>query len=371
LEGKRKETAIMGMKMQVLDKVIVINLGISLWSGRKKLKPEDLKGVNLPPDKLASLGSKRVYDPEALNVFANLKAKAERACLKVGTRFLSGYAIPEDNVPALLVELAEIGEEYACEKTAFLNKYQSTLNEWIVEAGEWANIIRAAVETEEAVSEKLSFGFTPFRVGPCAIENENEDADTLAQDLLSNQVNGLAGQLLKEIGLAARQAFEASFKGRTEVTRKALRPFVSMRDKLKGLMFVAPQEIVGMLANINAALDAIPKSGPITGAPLMGLIGVLTELGDIDGFVQAKGSIAEADEEQINLFTGDAVVSSKPTPSKKVRTRTKTKSAEPTVTLPANTDQVDAEDWTEQVETPEVVIIPEPAQSGQTASWFY
>ena len=361
----------MVMKMEVLDKVVVINLDISLWSGRKKLKPEDLKGVNLPPDNLASLGSKRVYDPEALNVFANLKAKAERACLKAGTRFLSGYAIPEDKVPALLVELAEIEDEYAREKTGFLNKYQSTLTEWIVDAGEWADIIRTAVETEEAVSEKLSFGFTPFRVGPCAIENENEDADTLAQDLLENQVNGLAGQLIKEIGLAARQAFEASFKGRTEVTRKALRPFVSMRDKLKGLMFVAPQEIVGMLTNINAAIDAIPKSGPITGAPLMGLIGVLTELGDIDGFVQARESMDEADEEQINLFAGDAVVSPNPTPSKKIRVRRKTKSAEPTVTLPANTDLVDTGDGPEQEETPEVVIIPDPEMSAQPTSWFW
>lgn len=362
----------MSMKMQVLDKVIVINLDISLWSGRKKLRPEDLKGVNLPPDKLASLGSKRVYDPEALNVFANLKAKAERACLKAGTRFLSGYAIPEDKVSALLVELAEIGDEYAREKGTFLNKYQSTLSEWIVEAGEWADIIRAAVETEEAVSDKLSFGFTPFRVGPCAIENENEDADTLAQDLLENQVNGLAGQLLKEIGLAARQAFEASFKGRTEVTRKALRPFVSMRDKLKGLMFVAPQQIVGMLTNINAAIDAIPKSGPITGAPLMGLIGVLTELGDIDGFVRARESITSTEEEQISLFAGnDVVASPDPTPPKKVRARTKTKSAEPTTTLPVNTDQVDNEGGPEQEETLEAVIVPGSEMSAQTPSWFY
>jgi hypothetical protein len=143
-----------------------------------------------------------------------------------------------------------------------------------------------------------------------------------------------------------------------------------MRDKLKGLMFVAPQQIVGMLTNINAAIDAIPKSGPITGAPLMGLIGVLTELGDIDGFIQARGSIAEADEEQINLFAGDVVVSPKPAPSKKVRAR-KSKSAEHTLTLPDNTDQVDVEDGTEQVATPEVVIIPEPEKSGQPASWFY
>jgi hypothetical protein len=362
----------MAMKMEVLDKVIVINLDISLWSGRKKLRPEDLQGVNLPPDKLASLGSKRVYDPEALSIFAKLKAKAERSCLKAGTRFLSGYAIPEEKVPALLVELAEIGEEYAREKAAFLIKYQSTLSEWIEEAGEWASIIRAAVETEEAVSEKISFGFTPFKVGPCAIENDSEyAADTMAQDLLETQVNGLAGQLLKEIGLAARQAFEASFKGRTEVTRKALRPFNTISDKLKGLMFVAPQQIVGMLKNIHAAIDSVPKNGPITGAPLMGLIGVLTELGDIQGFVEARGSLPEVNEEQIGLFGETVVEAQKPTLSKKRQPRTKTKPSVPATKSPDNTNEVVSESEAEQKEIQETGIIPGPDSSVQPQTWFY
>jgi hypothetical protein len=357
------------MQMTVLDKVVVINLDISLWSARKKLCPEDLKGVILPPDKLASLGSKRVYDPEALNVFANLKRQAERVCLNAGTRFLSGYAIPEEKVPALLIELAELGEEFTRVKNEFLSKYQSTLNEWIEDAGEWADIIRAAVETKEAVSEKLSFGFTPFKVGPCSFESESEESVTMAQDLLASQVTGLSGQLLKEIRQASRLAFEASFKGRTEVTRKALRPFNTISDKLKGLMFVAPQQIVGMLKNIKAAIDAVPKNGPITGAPLMGLIGVLTELGDIDGFVQARETLTEPDEEQTELFAGDVVEPSKPTVPKKGSKRTK--SVEPVTKSPDNTDQVDTESVAEREEDLELAIIPESDPTPQPSSWFY
>jgi hypothetical protein len=356
---------------EVLANVVVINLKISLWSGRKKLCPEDLKGVNLPPDKLASLGSKRVYDPEALRVFASLKSKAERICLNAGTRFLSGYAIPEEKVPALLAELAEIREEYEREKKEFLSKYQSTLSEWIEEAGTWADIIRKAVETEEAASEKLSFGFTPFKVGPCVVNSDSEDADATAQNLLEGQVHGLAGQLLKEIGQSARQAFEASFRGRTEVTRKALRPFSTISDKLKGLMFVAPQQIVGLLANIKAALDAIPENGPITGAPLMGLIGVLTELGDVKGFVQARGSLPEASGEQINLFAGYEIEAPDRALPEKGGARTRTKTSRPGNKPPDHTGHVDTEPAAEQGETLKGGVVPESDLFMQPQTWFY
>jgi hypothetical protein len=251
-----------GKMFEVLANVVVINLKITLWSGRKKLCPEDLKGVNLPPDKLASLGTKRIYDPEALSVFATLKCKAERICLNAGTRFLSGYAIPEEKAPALLDELKAIGEEYAREKAEFLNRYQATLSEWIEAAGEWADIIRKAVETEEAACEKLSFSFTPFKVGPCVLERESADVGTMAQDLLENKVNGLAGQLLKEIGQSARQAFEASFRGRTKVTRKALRPINTIIDKLKGLMFCSPAADRGAVNKHKGGPRCPPRERP-------------------------------------------------------------------------------------------------------------
>ena len=59
----------------VLDRLLAINLDISLWSARKKLTSEDFGDVELPPDDLASLGSKRICDPERLRVFNALKAR--------------------------------------------------------------------------------------------------------------------------------------------------------------------------------------------------------------------------------------------------------------------------------------------------------
>ena len=61
-----------------LNDVIVVSLDVRIWSGRKKLRPEDLTtSGRLPPKDLVSLGSKKIFDPKALKPFAEVKRKAE------------------------------------------------------------------------------------------------------------------------------------------------------------------------------------------------------------------------------------------------------------------------------------------------------
>ena len=65
--------------IKVLDCLLALNLQVSIWSARKKLTPEDFSGVSaldLPPDDLASLGSKRVCDPDSLRIFSSSPCSA-------------------------------------------------------------------------------------------------------------------------------------------------------------------------------------------------------------------------------------------------------------------------------------------------------
>ena len=50
----------------ITDQLTLVMLDVRIWSGRKKLRPEDLhlSGGEIPPEELVSLGSKRVCDPE-------------------------------------------------------------------------------------------------------------------------------------------------------------------------------------------------------------------------------------------------------------------------------------------------------------------
>ena len=266
---------------KVLEGLVLVHLSYSVWSGKKKLRPEDLKGVSLPPDKLASLGSKRIFAPDALKVFSTLKRQAERACEEVGVRFLGGYAVPGDKLDGLLVRMREIEEKFTAAKSDFLTAYDDNLKDWLAEAGEWSEIVVRAVEPSAKVAERLSCGYTAFKVEP-PVETST------ATEPLERRVDGLADQLIREIGALAKATWEESFRGRTSVTRKALRPLKSILDKLSSLSFVGPDKISGLVANVHAALATVPRSGPVTGATLMGLVGVLYELSDIAGFISSE-----------------------------------------------------------------------------------
>jgi hypothetical protein len=113
------------MSITTLDKLVICHIDCAIWSGRKKLRPEDLQlanGSQLPPKDVASLGSKKICDPEALAQFDRLKKEAQRLCEQVGVRFLGGYAIPDTRIDQLLPELDRIGQEFARVKQSFINR---------------------------------------------------------------------------------------------------------------------------------------------------------------------------------------------------------------------------------------------------------
>lgn len=260
--------------MQILSQVVIIILNVNLWSGRKKLCPEDLaaNGIEvdkLPPQALASLGTKRIISPDALNPFSKLKREAERICLSKGVRFLGGYAIPKDLVDSLIEELKDIKNRFAAEKAAFLSKYDEEVNKWIEEnPPEWASVIRAAVESSAVIAGRTSFNFAPVAVDSPNGMEENEG--------LKEEACGLVGQLYHEVRVAAKQAFETTFVGRREVNRKALRPIASIKVKLQGLAFLDPDTIAETISTIDEIIGKIPKTGPIAGSNLdmiAGLVG--------------------------------------------------------------------------------------------------
>ena len=78
-----------------LKQLTAIRLDVNIWSARRKLTATDLATPDLPPESLASLGSKKVCNPEDLRVFATLKARAIALLDRHGVRFLGGWVIPE------------------------------------------------------------------------------------------------------------------------------------------------------------------------------------------------------------------------------------------------------------------------------------
>ncbi|CCG40701.1 conserved hypothetical protein [Magnetospirillum molischianum DSM 120] len=115
----------------VLKQLIALRLDVNIWSARKKLTPADFGTLDLPPEKLASLGSKKVCNPEDLRVFATLKARAIALLDRHGVRFLGGWALPENAVKPVSEGLNVIATDFAAAKDSFLARYDQAIQEWV------------------------------------------------------------------------------------------------------------------------------------------------------------------------------------------------------------------------------------------------
>ena len=152
--------------IKVLGNLLALNLNVNLWSARKKMVLEDFGGAELPPEDLASLGSKRIADPNSLKVFVTLKARAFNYLDRHGIRFMSGWAIPEDKAGDIIKELIGIRDEFLKEKDAFLADYDQSIENWINKHTKWASIIRESTVGSEYVRSRMGFSWQLYRVAP-------------------------------------------------------------------------------------------------------------------------------------------------------------------------------------------------------------
>ena len=257
-------------EITVLDYLLVVNLDIHIWTARKKLVPLDLGGAELPPEDLASLGSKRVCNPEDLRSFTTLKARAVSVLERSGIRFLSGWAVPDTRIDDIMRELAVIRDEFNAAKESFLQRYEQSVRDWIARHPQWGNIIAGSTVSQEYVRSRLDFRWQVFQVAQPEAVDRN-------MDNLKEDIDRLGGTLFDEIAKAAGEAWHRCYAGKTEITRKALSPLKAMYDKLMGLTFVEPR-VAPVAELLDTAFRSIPKRGAITGSTLVMLQGLVSLL---------------------------------------------------------------------------------------------
>lgn len=258
----------MQTSMCVLDSLIAINLAISLWSARKKMQAEDFGGAELPPDDIASLGSKKIADPERLRIFSTLKSRAFSFLDRHGVRFMSGWAIPETKVSMIVAELIDIRDAFMQAKEDFLADYDEGIQEWVGRHKQWGDIIRNSTVSSDYVRSRIGFTWNLFKVEPVPAHVSD----------LQDEVANLGGTLFQEIAKSADDIWKRVYEGKAEVTHKALSPLKTLHSKLHGLALIDPH--VRPAADlIQTALDMTPtRKGNITGTDLLMLQGVVSML---------------------------------------------------------------------------------------------
>ncbi len=243
------------MNINTLDNLVICHIDCSIWSGRKKLRPEDFRlanGSQLPPKDVASLGSKKICDPEALAHFERLKKEAQRMCEHLGIRFLGGYALPENRIDQIVPELERIAREFSHCKQAFLDNYDQVTFDWIAKHPEFADAIRRALSPVGDVEQRLQFDFALYRM---------QAAEKAGR--LEEKVKDMGHTLFREVARDANELFDRSVAGKNQISQRALNPLRRLRDKLDGLTFL-DHRVQPMVNSMDNLFVRLPKTGPVT-----------------------------------------------------------------------------------------------------------
>lgn len=236
--------------VSLLDQLCLIHADFDIWSGQTRLTPTDLKlgvGGEIPPEKLALLGSKKVCDPARLKGFHRLKSEARRYLLTHGMPFMNGFAVPAAKVLEITNKLDEISTEFAQLKAEFINGYSQAIDEWCTAYPEYEVALRAAVLPKHTVEQRLGFDYQAFMIAT--------SGDPLSDGKLGQRVGLLGEELLTEVVKEASTFYVDVLAGREQcnvATRKTLR---NLRDKLNGLHFLD-----GSLSSLVALLDRTLQS---------------------------------------------------------------------------------------------------------------
>ena len=297
--------AILNTPIQVLDNILALNLDINIWSARAKLTAEDFGETELPPDELASLGSKKICDPDKLKVFSKLKKRATTMLDRNGVRFLSGWAIPEEKAGDIIAELCRIRDEFLAEKASFIASYDLAIEDWINSHPAWSSIIAGSTVSREYVEKRIDISWQLYRVLPVM---GIDSVQAMEESGLHEEVENLGGTLFYEITKDATDIWKKVFEGKTEVTHKALSPLKTMREKLNGLSFVEPH-VAPVIEILDATLERVPKRGLISGASLFMLQGIVSLLKDGNALLaQAEAMMTSpAPENVLAAFFGEQV----------------------------------------------------------------
>ena len=223
----------------ILDTSVMIHLDISVWSGRAKLRREDIPNAdNLPPLALASLGSKKLIDPSELTIFNTLRARASTMLDKMGVRFLGGWLLHKDKLTEATAELLGIQNAFHQAASEFISKYETNVESWLENFPEWASVIRPVLPSKYDMQRKFGFDWQVYTVRPA----ENDCGN------MGNQLNNLPNTALDEVISMVWDIYHEVFENRTTITKRGLRPVRTLISKLDSISYIHP-----MLFNVKQA----------------------------------------------------------------------------------------------------------------------
>ncbi|MGH0003595.1 DUF3150 domain-containing protein [Pseudovibrio ascidiaceicola] len=267
--------------VQILQNISVVCADFKIWTGQVKLRAEDVQlgdGGELPPEKIAMLGQKKIFDPSRLSCFSKLKTAANRYLAKFGMPFLNGFAIPAGREDEVLRDLEQIKREFYSEKQKLLTSYNQDVEAWILENPGYEEVIRKGVLSLEKVQKRIEFEFNIFKV----TGTENDESHRK----MEAKVSGLGEDLFSDVVRDAGAFYEKNLSGKTEVHKTSKTTIVNLRTKVAGLVFLNGKlrVLLELLDDVVAAYESASgkKGTHLTGENFARVNSIISILADRD-----------------------------------------------------------------------------------------
>ncbi len=234
--------------MEFIRETTLVHLKIRCWSGEVKAQKTDItlgQGGSIPPKQLLELGRKKIFPPQALQPLKNLRKAAERACLAVGTRFMGGYAVPDDSIETLEKELKDIEHAYDVAQRKFESTFEANKQAWMKDNLEYTHLFNALPCIED-VRGSFSYSFGCYKLNP--IDGHEPDMEEVAD------------QVLHEMSMYCKNLSAGLVKRKTATSGKSLRKLLSpVVERLNALSF-GNGRIIKVLNEFNELVDSVPDT---------------------------------------------------------------------------------------------------------------
>jgi Protein of unknown function (DUF3150) len=252
--------------LTVIDEIIVFVPKLMFFGGSTTLTAEDLgiDTTDLPKD-LVALGTKSIVNQDLLNGFKTTRKAIQRRAKLKGAAILNGFGMSAESAKEFLVDINPILDELRTQVESFLDAYPSYVEAWASAHPKWSDKIRQAAPSLQTVRSRFSIKMPFIKIAPPGSE--------LGDGGLSDEVAGMAGQILEEIATDVKATWKDRGYGAQQI--KSLLRRIS--EKAKSLSFIN-SDLNKVSKLIEATLSTFPSTGKIEGVDYLQLKGLMDML---------------------------------------------------------------------------------------------
>ena len=219
---------------EILNNVSIVHVLVNVWSARAKIGKEELPSTVtslLPPEGLATLGTKRLFNPDKIRPFNSIRSKVSAYLDLYGVRVLGGWAIPNSTIDVVMSELADINNMFDDLLADFEDSYEDGVREWAETFPEYKTLLYNSVPSISQVRDKFKFSVSKFRVSPQFDDNSG--------DFVSDITN-LDKTLLERIAVELQEAYKQALSKTKVFSERSFNCIDKIVDKLDSFAFTNP-----------------------------------------------------------------------------------------------------------------------------------